>query len=305
MIVLIGIEGAEGDARIPNSSYAGSFIYELVKGWSGSSEYIRGPSSRAKGIMPTATIAMQRAAVLYNANRADGLILAGYSRGGAAAIVAAQLLQKSGIVVDYMALFDAIERDPSVAAGEIGANVLTATHARRSQSADSRPLWGNCGLQATNNLLLCNFHVTHWGASGVPRHKGIPPGKDPTDFVTEPDLVRGGERQTGVTWQQEIDNTTVLKNFMHQHMVQACQRIRPGKGGGVRQHTVSAGQTLSSIAGYYWQDVLLWPLLHDTNKITIGSDPNQLKIGQLLTVPDLQSFTPGQISDARKRGRQW
>jgi hypothetical protein len=304
MIVLVGIEGAEGDARTPNSAYAGSFIHELVTGWSGTAVYIPGPSSDPKGVMPRAIVAMQHATVLFKINQADGLILAGYSRGGAAAIVAAQLLGKAGITVDYMALFDAIERDPSVATDEIGANVLTATHARRALSAGSRPLWGSCGTRARNNLLVCDFHVTHWGASGVPLHNGIQPGVNPNDLVTEPNIVGGGEHLTRVTWQQEIDNSTLLKNFMHQHMVQACRRIRPGKGRQAQQHTVAAGQSLSLIAGHYWKDVLLWPLLHDANP-AIGRDPNQLQLGQVLAVPELASFTPGQISNARQRGLHW
>jgi nucleoid-associated protein YgaU len=307
VIVLVGIEGAEGNAQDPNSGYAGSFIHHLVKSWAGrgAAEYIPGPSSDPKGTLPTAVVAMQRAVLLHKTNQADGLILAGYSRGGAAAIVAAQLLDKAGITVDYLALFDAIERDRSIDASEIGANVLFAVHAKRASSANSRPLWGTCGTRARNNLLNCDFHVTHWGASGVPLHEGIPLGVNPTDFVTETDFVRGNERQTQVTWQQEITNSTALKNFMHQHMLLAYHRIELGKGRKVRQHIVVQGESLSLIAGHYWKDVLLWPLLHDANKGTIGLDPNQIKPGQNLMIPDLSSFAPGQLDNARQRGRNW
>ena len=305
MIVLVGIEGAGGNANNPGTGYAGSFIHHLVTSWSGTAEYIPGPSSNPKGVMHTAVMAMQRAVQLHKMHKADGLILAGYSRGGAAAIVAAQLMEKAGIAVDYMALFDAIERDPSVDSDKIGANVLAAVHARRAPAADSRPLWGNCGTQAHNNLLICNFIVTHWGASGVPLHQGIPPGAKPADFVTEPHIIGGGQRQTRVTWRQEIDNSRALKNFMHQHMILATERIRLGKGRKVQQHTVAAGESLSLIAGHYWKDVLLWPLLHDVNQAKIGQDPNQLKLGDVLAVPDLSSFTPGEISNARQRGQHW
>ena len=78
-----------------------------------------------------------------------------------------------------------------------------------------------------------------------------------------------------------------------------------GKGRGSQQHTVAPGESLSLIAGRYWKDVLLWPLLHDANQATIGLDPNQLTSGQVLTVPDLTSFTPGEISNARQRGQHW
>ncbi len=305
MIVLVGIEGAEGNARIPNSDYAGSFIDQLVAGWSGPAEYVPGPSSNLKGVMLTATVAMQRATLLHKIHQADGLILAGYSRGGAAAIVAAQLLDKAGITVDYLALFDAIDLDPSVNTGTIGANVQAAVHAKRAASANSRPLWGNCGTRALNDLLLCSFHVTHWGASGVPLHQGIPPGANPQDFVAEYDFVRDRDRQTQVTWQQEIDNATAMKNFMHQHMIHACHRIVLNKGRRVQQHTVAPGQTLSLIAGHYWKDVLLWPLLHDVNRATTNRDPSRLKPGQVLSVPDLASFTPSEIRNARQRAQNW
>lgn len=303
MILLVGIEGADGNAQIPSTGYAGSFIDNLVTSWVGPAEYIPGPSTSAKGVLLTAIVAMQRAVVLYKINQAKGLVLAGYSWGGAAAIVAAQLLEKAGITVDYLALFDAIERDPSVDAGEIGANVLATVHARRASSADSQPLWGTCGRRARNNLLTCDFHVTHWGASGVPLHEGIPSDVNPTDFVTELSLIRGGDRQTRVTWQQEIDNSKVLKRFMDQHMIHACQRIRLGNGRRAQQHTVAPGQSLSLIAGHYWKDVLLLPLLYDANWAKIGPDPHRLKPRLVLIVPDITSFTPRQINDARERGR--
>jgi nucleoid-associated protein YgaU len=77
-----------------------------------------------------------------------------------------------------------------------------------------------------------------------------------------------------------------------------------GKPGGSSYKVVS-GDSLSAIAGRFWGDVLLWPILYDANKKVVGSDPNKIYPGQKLTIPDIKKYSQKQLSDARTRGRDW
>lgn len=50
-------------------------------------------------------------------------------------------------------------------------------------------------------------------------------------------------------------------------------------------YVVKSGDTLNSIARAKYGDALLWELIYDANKKTIGDDPGALKIGMKLTIP--------------------
>jgi hypothetical protein len=69
--------------------------------------------------------------------------------------------------------------------------------------------------------------------------------------------------------------------------------------------TVAFGKCLSLITRDLWNDVFLWPVLYDANRAAIGPDPNVVKPGLALAVPDLNQFSPSQLADAQRRGRAW
>lgn len=50
-------------------------------------------------------------------------------------------------------------------------------------------------------------------------------------------------------------------------------------------YTVRSGDTLSKIALAYYGEERHWQLIYDANKPTIGTDPNNLKVGMKLTIP--------------------
>ena len=50
-------------------------------------------------------------------------------------------------------------------------------------------------------------------------------------------------------------------------------------------HTVASGETLSSIAQKVYGESKLWKRIYDANKDVIGSDPANLKVGQVLRIP--------------------
>ncbi|HYJ89739.1 MAG TPA: LysM peptidoglycan-binding domain-containing protein [Pyrinomonadaceae bacterium] len=56
----------------------------------------------------------------------------------------------------------------------------------------------------------------------------------------------------------------------------------PGK-----YHTVVPGDWLSKIAQHYYGDMKKWPVIFAANHKTIGQDPNLIKPGQRLFIPDL------------------
>jgi nucleoid-associated protein YgaU len=50
-------------------------------------------------------------------------------------------------------------------------------------------------------------------------------------------------------------------------------------------YIVQAGDTLSSIARMYYQDMARWRVIYDTNRRAIGSEPDRLTVGMRLIIP--------------------
>jgi len=59
----------------------------------------------------------------------------------------------------------------------------------------------------------------------------------------------------------------------------------PKKSGTVESYTVKQGDTLSKIAEKIYGDASLYVKIYDANKEMIGSDPNDIKVGQELKIP--------------------
>jgi nucleoid-associated protein YgaU len=311
VVILIGIEGAEGDANNPATGYKGSFIHRMVRNWpdKDSARYVPGPKVQAGGITATAAIGFTHAMTLYSQQGVRGVILAGYSRGGAAAIVAAKMLEKAGITVDCLALFDAIDRDHTAATTKVSDNVRLTVHGRRTWSSGSRRGLGNCPWIIPNEAYQFSLPMTHWGMSGVPQFEGLPLGVKPTDFVTETawnPYATDPVYETSVRWQDDINLAPLFWSLIWARVYEtyaACNR-RGGAPTGDVNHTVASGESLSLIAGKYYKDVLLWPLIYDANVATIGNNPNLVRSNQRLLVPDIKKFTKPELDKARSRASQ-
>lgn len=74
---------------------------------------------------------------------------------------------------------------------------------------------------------------------------------------------------------------------------------------GTRRVMVQKGQSLSLITLREWDDALLWPLLYDANRETIGEDHNQIRPGMQLTLPSIANLSQAEIASVRERGRDW
>jgi nucleoid-associated protein YgaU len=71
-----------------------------------------------------------------------------------------------------------------------------------------------------------------------------------------------------------------------------------------RTHIVRPGDWLSKLAKAYYGDINKWPLIQDANS-QIVRDPNKLKVGTQLVIPDLSGISPGHLANAEHRARQW
>jgi len=133
---------------------------------SAKSFYMRGPSLLGYAVRHEATEVYRWLKSQQEEDPSPRLMLAGYSRGGSAAIMACELLERDGIDVDSLFLFDAVARHEFSGGTVIPANVRYSRHARRSLSETFvekyqgtirrnplfggenpiRPLFGNVGL---------------------------------------------------------------------------------------------------------------------------------------------------------------
>ncbi len=73
---------------------------------------------------------------------------------------------------------------------------------------------------------------------------------------------------------------------------------------GPQHHQVKSGESLSIIAGHYYGDVLLWPVIHDANRATV-KDPNFIQPGWILNIPEASSISDGDKPGLRERGLHW
>jgi pimeloyl-ACP methyl ester carboxylesterase len=107
-----------------------------------------------------------------HADEPGPIVLAGYSRGGAAAIQTARMLSKlvPDLKIDALALFDAVDRDLRADVTTIPGNVVMAYHAMRDPEIGSRWYFGNCGtsIEQPGTLFSLKFQATHAAMGGVP-----------------------------------------------------------------------------------------------------------------------------------------
>jgi|tagenome__1003787_1003787.scaffolds.fasta_scaffold20421945_1 nucleoid-associated protein YgaU len=58
-----------------------------------------------------------------------------------------------------------------------------------------------------------------------------------------------------------------------------------------RVHVVQSGDWLSKLGQRYYGDIYKWPVIFEANRRVIGHDPNLIKPGQKLVVPELPKVT--------------
>ncbi len=121
----------DGTGAWSNDSYASSmresFCKQLDRLLGPNSLYERGPSGDGYRIRERSA----RAADFLSHQRGKRLMLAGYSRGGSAAVIAASMLGNVGVGVDFLFLFDPVARHLSGSSDVVPGNVGEVWIARR------------------------------------------------------------------------------------------------------------------------------------------------------------------------------
>lgn len=327
-----GIENNNAYERI----YDNSFCHRIWKAWSGPKEYIRGPWTAGWSTPKRAEDLANW--VVSHRSGAKGIILAGHSRGGSAAIRACSLLKEQGVSVDYLFLFDAVNMQTLLDTHFIPANVKYVYHALRAPYSRSRPFWGNCGRLLRSDSTTYHshyFYATHSGVGGVPwqvYYREIEGVERPdNEFIWED----GEPVSTMVPMKQDVCGSREVMIWMlptlwgARDALEAGQPVdiepadpkqpgrpvghgagssngvpRNGNGGG-QPYTVASGDSLSAISGRFWGDVLLWPILYKANRQTVGSNPNLITVGMKLSVPNIKSYSSQELEQARTEGRNW
>jgi hypothetical protein len=313
------VTGWQNDEQY-NIDYGNSHCSRIHRRYPGSM-YQRGP---------TVDEAIRRCRSFAAAETCTGLILIGHSRGAAAVIGAAHQMAEEGVDVEFMGLFDAVEMDFNLSYNVdfIPSNVKNVRHGERNMRTLSRPWWGNCGDSWGGGS---NFRKSFWGTHGC--LGGVPPEvtkENAQTYIWEavnalPTTVKviDGAIASLQIWDWVLAGLLPAVATLQSRSPKDWKRGDYGKpstwvppgggmkppgngGGGAREkyHTVKSGESLSLIAGNYWGDVLLWPIIYKSNKGQI-KNPNVIEVNQKFLIPDISGYTKAQLDQTRAEGRNW
>ena len=223
MPILLGIDGT-GDAWSPGAerdrqydiAFANSFVRRICNGKS-NAKYIRGPVAGGGGILEAVREGVdfirERKRIFPN----EKILLTGYSRGAAEAVVVAERLNRlmPKIEVEALMMFDCVDRAGDIDAEVIPTNVKFVKHVIRHPVARSRATFGNDGMNYNSPTIyhpIMKYMCTHGGMGGCPWAK--PADKKGTDFIDEGAAeaffspVRHGpvwSYTTNVTYDQDVN----------------------------------------------------------------------------------------------------
>ncbi|HUT29099.1 MAG TPA: LysM peptidoglycan-binding domain-containing protein [Sedimentisphaerales bacterium] len=84
----------------------------------------------------------------------------------------------------------------------------------------------------------------------------------------------------------QMEHETVAQAFeVHKTIMRQGKKALERKNS--RYHTVVSGDWLSKIARKYYGNMHKWPVIYEANRDVIGRDPNLIKPGQRLLIPEL------------------
>ena len=336
MIAFIGVDGTGSyDPGQYHEDYNKSNISNFARygAQKGKSKYLEGPGLDGSATWYIASNAAGWARSLLGQG-CKQLVMAGHSRGGAAVIEAAyQLMERDGVQVDLMLLFDAVNMTSSPGLQRthtLPGNIKVCRHAYRDPAGKSRRSWGNCGMArqaGSTDFVMRKFWTTHGGIGGVPPLPA--PGQSWDEYIVEDGTVGITTNITYKACHQGAGEATAwlfgeLNSWLGSNSGGAEQANGisigvPAAGGAngagpkpppasskpARQYTVVSGDSLSLISGKFYQDVLLWPIVYDANRSVVGSNPNLIQPGMRLGIPDISGMSSAELSQTRERGRNW
>lgn len=192
MPILAGIDGTGGDFtpgeerdKRYDEAFKDSFVTRLCRNklYAG---YWRGPVALGGGLVPAINGAVEYIVNRKKTEKDADILLTGYSRGAAGVVVVAKKLQKKGINVRALLLFDCVDRHLFIDASEIPNNVGYVMHVVRDPAGKSRGSFSNDGLRyrpPTIYPAAYKFMCTHGGMGGTPW--ALPAGKKGSDLIVE------------------------------------------------------------------------------------------------------------------------
>ena len=194
MPIIVGIDGT-GEQVLPgfgrNAKYDASFEKSHVKTICNDAgtkaQYNRGPLVLGGGLH--AAVITGRSFIESERSRkgsSEPILLTGFSRGGLGVLLIARDLERKGIPVEAMLLFDAIDMYMFDSVEKVPSNVRNVWHARSDPAAHSRQNWrkkdcggdpGNAQVNYTENFYRC----THGAMGGTPQHDD----SKPDEYISE------------------------------------------------------------------------------------------------------------------------
>ncbi|HKX29410.1 MAG TPA: hypothetical protein VJ302_17070 [Blastocatellia bacterium] len=236
--IIVGIDGTSEDAFGSNTVsrnnnydevFANSFVRRIC-GTEPNTMYLRGPGYLPFNNGLLDAIHTGRDFILRKrlAGVNEPILLTGYSRGAAGAIVIARMLgfPQHKIAVEALLLFDCVNKDMRIDSDLIPDNVGYVLHVMRSDAANSRKSFGHSGTRPFPGSRTVyprpkEFTCTHAGMGGVPWP--LKPGDLPSHFISEGKSAYGGlpEERTYVTYLQDAigaeEVQSYIKTFMREH----------------------------------------------------------------------------------------
>ena len=207
MPFVVGIDGTGGGAtptaardKRYDEDFKNSFVTRICTRAT-FSKYFRGPVTFGGGLLEAINNGVNEIVRIRQSQKEMPILLTGYSRGAAGAVVIAKRLKDLDIKVKAIMLFDCVDRHIAIDASVIPENVENCYHVIRNPSSKSRESFGNDGLkyypQHTNYPNAVQFLCTHGGMGGTPWKRKF--GENPSDFIDEgfPD------GKTKITYQQD------------------------------------------------------------------------------------------------------
>lgn len=116
--------------------------------------------------------------------------------------------------------------------------------------------------------------------------------KTATERVEAQKLVRAAEEQTKKAEQAAAVTAQVASAPVQVPPVESAPapapkaESAPAQAPQVKKHVVQKGESLSLIAKHYYGDIHKWKQLYEANKAVIGDNPDLIKPGQELVIPD-------------------
>jgi hypothetical protein len=195
MAILVGIDGtgsevSPGEERNAayDAAFANSFVRQICEG-KANSLYLRGPVALGGGLLDAISAGVSFIQTKRQQLPDEPILLTGYSRGAAGAVVIAKRLQRLDIPVRALMMFDCVDRHAGLDAEVVPNNVEHVNHVIRNPSGRSRATFGNDGMRfrpPTNYPYAMMYMCTHGGMGGTPWE--VPEGQSDSDFIDEGSL---------------------------------------------------------------------------------------------------------------------